>query len=457
MDIFKLVGSVFVDTDKANQNLDKTDKKASGLGSTLAKMGKGAAIAGGAIVAGAGAAVGSVVALAKNTASTADQIDKASIRMGVSAESYQEMAYAAELAGVNTGSLESAARKLEGTDLNLDDAMSQIMSLGTAEERSAMAAELFGDKLAYELSPLIEQTGEEFAATRQQANDLGLVMSGDAVKSGAAMNDSMTMLTKSLSSLGNDIAVAVMPLVQQLTGFLIDNMPTIKQMISALTPVIEVVFSAASKVLTFIMQYVPPILTTVTNVITGIVGAITGGTTTAGQTFERFRQKVSTVFSAIKDAVKTPVNAILGFINGLIRGVTGGVNGVIRALNMLHVDVPGWVTALTGVQSLGFNIAEVSALQIPLLAKGGVLSDGVAIVGEDGPELIQASSRKTTVTPLNDNNNGFVELSKKLDTLIEIMSNGFGVRLDTGAMVGQLAPAMDMELGSMAYNARRYV
>ena len=41
MDLFKLVGSVFVETDKANESLSKTDEKAkkTGLGKTLKTMG----------------------------------------------------------------------------------------------------------------------------------------------------------------------------------------------------------------------------------------------------------------------------------------------------------------------------------------------------------------------------------------------------------------------------------
>ena len=35
LEIFRLVGSVFVDTNKAEESLKKTDKQAGGLGTTL--------------------------------------------------------------------------------------------------------------------------------------------------------------------------------------------------------------------------------------------------------------------------------------------------------------------------------------------------------------------------------------------------------------------------------------
>ena len=58
LEIFRLVGSVFVDTDKAEKSLKKTDKNAEGLGSKLLAAGKTAGkfalgVAGAAAAAGA--------------------------------------------------------------------------------------------------------------------------------------------------------------------------------------------------------------------------------------------------------------------------------------------------------------------------------------------------------------------------------------------------------------------
>ena len=189
LEIFKLVGSVFVDTDKANESLQKTDKTASSFASTLGSaVGKAAGVAT-AVVGMATAVGGAALGVAEKVSQQTDEIDKASIRMGISAESYQELAYAAGQCGIEMSTMESAAKKLEGTDLNFDDAINQIMSLGTAEERSAKAAELFGDKIAYNLSPMLEQSGEDFNGLIQRANDLGLVMSGDSVKAGVEFSD----------------------------------------------------------------------------------------------------------------------------------------------------------------------------------------------------------------------------------------------------------------------------
>lgn len=69
--------------------------------------------------------------------------------------------------------------------------------------------------------------------------------------------------------------------------------------------------------------------------------------------------------------------------------------------NSLTIDMPDWMPDwLRGGQTLTlFSIPEIPT--IPLLAKGGILSEGQAIVAEAGPEMIQMLGGKTVVTPLS--------------------------------------------------------
>ena len=67
LEIFRLVGSVFVDTDKAEKSLKKTDKDAEGLGKRFISMVGTAAKFGAAVIGAATAAGGAMVALAENT------------------------------------------------------------------------------------------------------------------------------------------------------------------------------------------------------------------------------------------------------------------------------------------------------------------------------------------------------------------------------------------------------
>ena len=67
LEIFRLVGSVFVDTDKADKSLKKTDKNAEGVGTKLVNAAKSAATFATGVVTAAAGAGAAIVALAEST------------------------------------------------------------------------------------------------------------------------------------------------------------------------------------------------------------------------------------------------------------------------------------------------------------------------------------------------------------------------------------------------------
>ena len=91
MELFRLFGSILIDNDKANESISKTEGKADSLGGKLGGMIGTAAKWGAGLVAGAGAAVGGMLALANKTAETADVIDKLSERTGINREELQRI------------------------------------------------------------------------------------------------------------------------------------------------------------------------------------------------------------------------------------------------------------------------------------------------------------------------------------------------------------------------------
>lgn len=283
MEIFKLVGSIFIDNEKANESLQKTDKKASSFGETLGKTAKGAlqfaTVAGGAMLAVGGAALG----LADNVAETADEIDKASIRMGIDAESYQELAYAAGQCGIEMSTMEQAAKKLEGTDLSFDDAINQIMSLATEEERSAKAAELFGEKVAYNLAPLLAQGSDGFEELTQRAHDLGIIMSQESVDAGVQFGDLMSDLKQTAQSLGTSLGSALFPILIEIINEILAFMPQIQSYIQMIAPVITqvvgavlpVLFEVLSALIPVAMEIITAILPLAVDLITALLPIIT--------------------------------------------------------------------------------------------------------------------------------------------------------------------------------------
>ena len=101
----------------------------------------------------------------------------------------------------------------------------------------------------------------------------------------------------------------------------------------------------------------------------------------------------SGIFNGLTAIVKAPINGIIGLLNGAI----GGINGLIGGLNKISFSLPSWVPGVGG-KSFGINIPYMG--KIPYLAKGGILSQGSAVVGEAGPELLTMMGSRAMVQPL---------------------------------------------------------
>lgn len=108
------------------------------------------------------------------------------------------------------------------------------------------------------------------------------------------------------------------------------------------------------------------------------------------------KQKFEEIWSSFESIAKAPINSIIGLINGLI----SGINWLINGLNTVSITIPDWVPEIGG-NSFGISLPYVN--EIPYLAKGGILEQGSAIVGEAGAELLTIASGKAIVQPLTNN------------------------------------------------------
>jgi hypothetical protein len=91
----------------------------------------------------------------------------------------------------------------------------------------------------------------------------------------------------------------------------------------------------------------------------------------------------SSIMSGLVGVFKRPLNSIIGMVNQII----DGINWLIGNINSLG-------------SILGLRIGTIG--HIPMLASGGVLTQGQAIVGEAGPELLSVSNGKAVVQPLTN-------------------------------------------------------
>ena len=373
LEIFKLVGSIFIDTDKANESLQKTDKKASNFAENMGKAGKvaaGAAVAIGTAIVGAGTAM---VGMANDASKTADEIDKASTRMGIGTEQFQELKYAAEQSGVELATLESAAKKLEGTDLNLDQAINQIMSLQTAEERSAMAADLFGEKLAYTLSPLIEQSGEDLNGLRDRAHELGLVMSEEAVRTGTEYGDLSADLQKSFGMLKTNLGSALFPVLNSVIKKLIEFMPKLQEIGQKIGPIAS---DFVEKLLPPLVNLVSSILPSALTLIGSLLPALAQiADSTVPIIVSSLQELLPVVLQVVSDALPVLVNIIqmLAPILGEIVSVLSPILSIaLQLLSPLLQLVSAVLTPILGL---------LTAVLTPLLElASGILTPILSII-----------------------------------------------------------------------------
>lgn len=284
LEIFKLVGSIFVNNDEANKSISQTDEKAEGLGKKmLSGVGTAAKWGAGIVTAAAGAAT-AMIGIATNTADAADVIDKASQRVGITAEEYQKLAYAADMSGVSTSTLETAAKKLATTmpEANLTDVISQLAAMENQEERTAEAIRLLGKSAAYDLTPLLNEGADGVAGLMKECEDLGMVMSGDTVSAGAALGDTISAIKQSFGGMVNQLGGAVMPIVQKFAGLILDSMPMINQLIGKLAPVLvgmmenllPPLMDMAEKLLPIIVDLISQILPVLVEVISAVLPVI---------------------------------------------------------------------------------------------------------------------------------------------------------------------------------------
>lgn len=348
MEIFKLIGSVMVDTADAEKSIQKTSDEAEGFGNKLSNGIKTAGKWAAGVAAGAAAVGTAMIKASKDTAEQLDTIDKASQRMKIGAESYQELAYAAELSGVEMSTLERAAKKLEGTDLNMDDALDQIYSLGTAEERAAKAAELFGDSVAYQMTPLLNASAEDMAAMKQEAHDLGLVMGEDAVKNGAAMNDMFTKVEASIEQLKNGLVTELMPYVMEILDWVIKNIPqirnTIKSVMDAILPIVKPIINAIltmlppimtaiQQLMNWILPFIKPIINAISALVTGFTKLLSGDIEGFVDGLINFLSGIASVFVNIGQNIFSELwQGLVNIWNNIANWVTDKVNWLIDKL-----------------------------------------------------------------------------------------------------------------------------
>lgn len=178
--------------------------------------------------------------------------------------------------------------------------------------------------------------------------------------------------------------------------------------------------------------------------------------------------KFMSTFKEQWDSLKRILDGIIDFIRGVFTGdweralnglktIFGNVfNSLVSlALSPINKIISKINSMFSGINGISAKVgASIQIPKIPMLASGGIVSGGSAIVGEAGAELLSVSNGRATVQPLsNGGNAGHTDITELLQTYLPYLAEGNQIILDSGALVGATAPAMNTALGRIAVRA----
>jgi len=377
-------------------------------------------------------------------------------RIGRAAEGNEKYAEALEKLNVPMDRVRDGTISTEEA---MTTAIESLRGMDNEQRQAAVASELFGTRLSRDLMPALRDSEASVEELMQEARDLGIVMDEESAVASEKFNDKLHQLQEQFSAMVREIGTKVIPILMDVFIPIIQDsiIPAVLTFVEGLAGLLEAfsalpgpvqnialalggLLMAAGPVLLIVSKMIAafstiaPVMTTAGGVISGIAlgpiailaGAV-AGIILVFRNWETIVDIVKWVAEAVTTAigwwVEKTVEAFswmydntIGIFESMWQGIKqvinwiiGGINKMINALNKISIDVPDWVPGFGGA-TWGFDIANV-----PELAEGGRIDiGGSAIVGEEGPELVDLPSG-ATVTPLSADKSVASDINMDID------------------------------------------
>ncbi len=337
LEIFKLVGSVFVDTDSAEKSLKKTDKTAEGFGSKLLAAG---ATAGKFAMAVGTAAVAAGTAIVGLTESTREYRTE----QGKLQAAFETQNFSAETAR----STYEALNGILGDSGQAVEAANHLAQLATTEEELATWTDIctgvyatFGDSLPIEnLTEAANETAKTGALTGGLADALNWAgVNEEAFQESldkcTTEQERQALITETLNGLYDEAAESY----RDINGEVIaaneanDKLANAMAMIGgALEPIvtkgkllIAEVLERATPIITTVAEFVIPLLTGAITTLSGWIGGLIDRVSTSGSTFQTVMTAAQTLFQGAMVFIQTVWQSIGLPVWNLIQQVIGVV------------------------------------------------------------------------------------------------------------------------------------
>lgn len=432
MNVLDLVASLSLDKSAYEEGLSDASNSASSFGAKLggvAKAGVASVVALGTAAVSAGSAF---VGASSDVAEYGDTIDKQSQKLGLSAEKYQEWDYVLQHAGTSMSNMgtglktltnkiddakngsSSAIEMFEQLGISLDDlnnmsredvfgaTITGFQNMADSTERAALANDLFG-KSGQELTPLFNTSVQETQEMIQAVNDLGGVMSNDAVKAAADFEDNLQDMQTAFTGIKNGILSDMLPafssLMQGITALvsgsddaeqlltdgvntLISNInekiPEILTIVTTLSTAIlqsapTVIQSLADGIISSLPILIPVVSDIIMQIITSLVELLPQLAEAAVQIILTLAEGISnslptlipTIIDVMLSIVDTLINNIDMLITAALQLMIGLATGLIEALPQVIDRIPEIIDAI--VQALVNSAPQIMEAGITLL------------------------------------------------------------------------------------------
>ena len=360
---------------KMNAELAETEKKAGGFKNAVSKMGEGlkkglasvakAAAVGVGAVATASVAVGKkMLDVAKETASAGDLIDKASQKLGMSAESYQKWDYVLGQSGIDISSMGAGLKTLttqiakasEGSGeaaerfaklgisttelktLSREELFAKtikgLQGMGDTTERAALANKLFGAS-GKELAPLLNQSAESTEELMKKAEELGFVMSDEAVKASANFQDALDTLGRTATGLKNKLGAELLPSLTQgmagLTDILAGNVEEGATKINE--AIAKLIGDILPKLVELIQGMLPSISTAITSILNGILKILP--TLVSSVTGFLLNDFIPAILNMLPEIINSGLELIFALAEGIAQALPGLIPQIIDVVILI--------------------------------------------------------------------------------------------------------------------------
>lgn len=446
------------EAEKFNLSLEKASGKLTTISNkagVVAEKTKVLSAAAAGVVAGLGA-------MAAKAMTAADDLNTLAQQSGLTTEEIQKMQYASDIVDVSSediiGALKKMRKNMDSTSSDVQEAW-QKLGISTKDangqfrdstevfyqtlealsripnetERDIVAMTLFG-KNADQLAGIIDDGGAALRRLGDEAERNGKILSQESLDAANAVNDLVDQLKADVSQTilitGAKALEALTPLIEDIVAAIskildiIGNMSPemlkmvmiVGSLVAAISPVAGIIGQITRGIAGF-LPYLPKLIPLISAVVAAapwiaLGAAIATVVVLIVKNWDYLMQKgkelvdwiknkviepIKNAFENVRDAIVETWENIVDRVKTNVNLIIGYVNSAIEALNSLISKIND--SALG--KGLGINIGTVGT--VPGLASGGVVQNGgMALVGERGAELLTVQNGAATVSPINN-------------------------------------------------------